>query len=474
MFLWPLVTKKVPKLKIFPSPLIVLLVAIPMGMAFDLMHPHSYTLQNHEYQLGENYLVAMPDRVFGMFDSITGPDFSALRQPMAWKWVAMFFLIGSLESLLSAKAVDIIDPWRRKSSMDRDMVAVGAGNLCCAFVGGLPMISEIVRSKANIDAGARTRFADFWHGMLLLVCVAFIPMVLHLIPMAALAAMLIYTGFRLAHPSEFMSVWRIGREQLVIFTVTMIAVLATDLLVGIAIGIATKFIIHLTNGVSFESLFFPSVEVVNETGDTINMKASKSMVFSNWISIRRQIERAGLLERKNVQLDVSETKLIDHSVMDKLHELENDFEQQGLHFDVTGLEGHRPFDDHAQSARRQGLHTVQRLTIITEPELEGTIHQELVRLGATGFTSVTCSGVGRQQLQVNATAPLNQIRIEAIAPKETSLLVIDYLRREVEPRYRMTFCVETVQVSKLVDFVPVEPLASGHGSSPSSVEVGKH
>lgn len=211
MFLWPLAAKRFPLFKRVPSPLVVLLVAVPLSMGFDLLHKHNYTLANHEYQLGEQYLVAMPDRVFGMFDDITFPDFTVLSQFKAWKWAMMFFIIGTLESLLSAKAIDLLDPWKRKTNMDRDVLAVGVANLAAASVGGLPMISEIVRSKANIDNGARTRFADLWHGVFLLTCVALIPTILHRIPLAALAAMLVYTGFRLAHPSEFLSVWRIGK-----------------------------------------------------------------------------------------------------------------------------------------------------------------------------------------------------------------------------------------------------------------------
>lgn len=454
MFLWPLIGKKFSMLKVLPSPLIVLLVAIPMGMAFDLMHEHSYTLQNHEYQLGENYLVAMPDRVFGMFDSLTTPDFSALQQPVAWKWVFMFFIIGSLESLLSAKAVDLIDPWKRKSNMDRDMVAVGAGNLCCALVGGLPMISEIVRSKANIDNGARTRFADLWHGIFLLVCVAFIPMVLHRIPMAALAAMLIYTGFRLAHPTEFFNVWKIGREQLVIFVVTLVAVLATDLLIGIAIGIATKVVIHLANGVPIQSLFKPEIEVTADDGQTVRLTAYKSAVFSNWIPIRRQIERLGLLERKNVELDLSDVELVDHTVMDKLHEMENDFEQQGLRFTAVGLESHQPFAGHAQSARRKGLCTVERLTIMADPEIERMLEISIIRLGASGFTSVPCTGVGRHEIRNSGAEPRPQVRIEVIATKQICEQIIDYLRREIQPEHRLAFAVEEVRVARLDAYSP--------------------
>ena len=273
MFLWPWMKKLHAIFKAIPAPMIVLLVAVPLGMVFDLSHTHIYTYHGEKYQVGEDYLVTMPDRVFGMFDDITYPDFSALKQPVAWKWVFMFFVIGSLESLLSAKAIDLLDPWKRKTNLNRDMIAVGAGNVACAMVGGLPMISEIVRSKANIDNGAHTRFADLWHGIFLLLCVALIPTILHLIPLAALAAMLVYTGFRLAHPTEFLHVLKIGKEQLLIFVITLVAVLATDLLIGIAIGIAVKLLIHVMNGVPLRSLFKPYLDVENQGADTVLITA---------------------------------------------------------------------------------------------------------------------------------------------------------------------------------------------------------
>ncbi|MGB7324271.1 MAG: SulP family inorganic anion transporter [Rubripirellula sp.] len=453
MFLWPRVGQKFSIAKLFPSPLIVLLVAVPMGMIFDLMHAHSYTLQQHDYQLGEQYLVAMPDRVFGMFEQITTPDFSALRQPKAWTWVFMFFVIGSLESLLSAKAVDLIDPWRRKTNMDRDMIAVGAGNLCASMIGGLPMISEIVRSKANIDNGAKTRFADFWHGMFLLVCVAIIPMILHRIPMAALASMLIYTGFRLAHPNEFMNAWRIGREQLIVFVVTLVAVLATDLLIGIAIGIASKAIIHLSNGVPLRSLFKPNVEVAEDDGQTVRIVAYKSAVFSNWIPIRRLIETEGLLERKNIEFDLSETEFVDHSVMDKLHEVTEDFDQAGLAFRVIGLDEHQPLTAHQDSARRKGLCSIKRITLMTNPENEPLLAAEFARRGATGYTSVDCRGAGKQQINGDPVTTVPQVRIEVMATAAVCTDILDYIRGEIQPHHRLTFMVENVQVSRLNAFV---------------------
>ncbi len=415
-------------------------------------------LQGHKYQLGEQYLVAMPDHVFGMFEEITLPDFAALRQPAAWKWVLMFFIIGTLESVLSAKAVDMIDPWKRKTSMDRDILAVGTANLCAALVGGLPMISEIVRSKANIDNGARTRFADMWHGVFLLVCVALIPTVLHLIPLAALAAMLVYTGYRLAHPSEFVHVYHIGREQLVIFVATLVAVLATDLLVGIAIGIGVKMLIHVMNGVPLRSLFKAYLDVQQHDENTCLIRARGSAVFSNWIPFRRQLEDLGLVQRQNIILDVSDTRLIDHTVMDKLHEMQRQFAQEGLALDIVGLDAHVPLASHEHAARKRGLVRMRRVVVIADESLAPSLAGEFARRGASGFTTIPCRGAGRRGLSAGDIDGRPQVRIEAIVPAEVAEEIVSYLRSEVLPRHAVTASVETVEVIRPEQFVPAEPL----------------
>ena len=456
MFVWPKIGKKLGPLKLVPAPMIVLLVAVPMGMGFDLLHKHSYYLQGHEYQLSEQYLVDMPDRVFGMFDEVTYPDMSVLTHLVAWKWVMMFFVIGSLESLLSAKAVDLLDPWRRKTNMDRDIIAVGVGNLCASLVGGLPMISEIVRSKANIDNGARTRFADMWHGIFLLLCVAMIPTVLHMIPLAALAAMLVYTGFRLAHPTEFIHVYHIGREQLAIFITTLVVVLATDLLIGVAAGIVLKMVIHVANGVPMRSLFKPYLEVEDVDANTSMIIARQSAVFSNWIPFRRQIEDIGLIQHRNLIIDVSDTKLVDHSVMGKLQEMARDFEQEGLSFEVRGLESLQPLADNAQAARKRGLASIRRITVMANQSLRYWLLDEFVNCGASGYTITTCTGAGRRNIANDSVAEGEHIRIELIAPPEVCEAIIDFLRRDILPEHHVTACVETVDVVRVGHFAPTD------------------
>lgn len=448
MFGWPWIGQRVPFLKSIPSPLVVLLVAIPMGIGFDLLHEHSYTLQGHQYQLGSQYLVEMPDRVFGMFDDITFPEFSALAQPKAWKWVLMFFIIGSLESVLSAKAIDLLDPWKRKTNLDRDIVAIGVGNLCSAGLGGLPMISEIVRSKANIDNGARTRFADLWHGFFLLACVALIPTVLHRIPLAALAAMLVYTGYRLAHPSEFVHVYRNGKEQLAIFVTTLVVVLATDLLIGIAAGILLELVIHVANGAALKSLFKPDIEVRDLDDNTSLIIARESAVFSNWIPLRKAIEDIRLRQKRNLVIDVSGTKLIDHSVMGKLEGIERDFDQVGLSFELRGLDSLRPFSESAHAARKAGMWSMRRLIVVVDDSLEDWLHENFVEQGATGYTSLPCRGAGRRELRDYGKAINSKVRIEVVATDQTCANILNFLKQDVVPHHRITTYLDTVDVMR--------------------------
>ena len=345
MFGFPFI--KNPMLKMIPAPMMVLLVAVPLGMYFDIGTEQIVAFAGQDAALGPHYLVDVPDN---MFTALTFPDFSGVLTSTGITYIVMFSLIGSVESLLSAKAVDQIDPWRRKTNMDKDLLAVGLGNTAAAFVGGLPMISEIVRSKANIDNGARTRFANMFHGLFLLAFVALVPALIDRIPLTALAAMLVFTGFRLASPKEFVHMYQIGREQFIVFVSTVIGVLATDLLVGIGIGILVKAIIHVINGAPIVSLFKPSMRVENEGDDSATVKVDNSAIFSTWIALKNRIGRPGT---KKVIVDLSGTKLVDHTVMANLEALEREFAESDRELSVTGLDGHSQLSEHPLAARKK-------------------------------------------------------------------------------------------------------------------------
>jgi MFS superfamily sulfate permease-like transporter len=338
---------RVPQLRAIPAPMIVLLVTVPLAAYLGLGSAQTYTFNGQEHSLGPNLLVNVPSN---LFSAITFPDFSGVATAIGLKYIVLFAFIGSLESLLSAKAVEQIDPWRRKTNHDRDLLAVGVGNTLAALVGGLPMISEIVRSRANIDNGARTRFANMFHGLFLLLFVALVPSWINQIPLAALAAMLVFTGFRLASPQSFVHMYHVGREQLVIFVATIVGVLATDLLIGIAIGVAVKVLIHISRGVPLLSMFRLNASVERRDGEPPTVVVHDAAVFSTWLGLRRHLE--ALKHEPRVVLDLSRTVFVDHTVMDKLREMEKEFREAGSELIIGGLEQHRSLSAYPTAARQ--------------------------------------------------------------------------------------------------------------------------
>ncbi len=334
MLIWPFIEHPIKKI---PAPLAVLMFAIPAELMLDFQHTEAAYALVHVGDLMENIKINV--------------DFSGAAMTGVFiKYVAMFALVGSLESLLTVKAIDMRDPMRRKSDANRDLIAVGAGNIVAGILGGLPMISEVARSSANVANGARTRWANFFHGFFLLAFVLLAIDLIELIPNTALAAMLITVGLRLAHPREFMHSLHIGKEQLLIFVVTIVFTLATDLLVGIGAGILTEMIVNFLNGKPAGAVFKAVTEViVSENKYLLQVKGAA--VFTNYLSIKRALE--AIPPGRELEIDLAATHLVDYSVMDNLHRFKDDYEAGGGTVKLVGLEQHVQVSRHHLSARKK-------------------------------------------------------------------------------------------------------------------------
>ena len=331
LMVWPSIGSRI------PAPIIVVMVGMLFAWHFDL--------DQDGVARGSQYLVAVPDNFGAGFNF---PDFSKIFTLAFWEAVISISLVGSLESLLSTTAIDKLDPYKRRSNLDRDLTAVGIGNMVAGFIGGLPMIAEIVRSSENVNKGAKTAWANFFHGLILLLFVALFPGLIQSIPLASLAVLLVYTGYRLASPKAFARVMDIGKEQFLMFAVTIIGVLAIDLLAGVALGIVLKLAINRLRGVWLSNLFRIHFTIQQQNRDTLVVKLLGSALFSNYLPLKKALSE--LEAGKTIIFDFSDGYLIDHTVMEFIDEFRQAYETQGGHCQKVG-KALETFSDHALAAR---------------------------------------------------------------------------------------------------------------------------
>ncbi|HLF96750.1 MAG TPA: SulP family inorganic anion transporter [Methylococcaceae bacterium] len=346
---WRYVTH--PLLRQAPAPLVVVVSGLVLGQVYDLDHHREFfSIPPHIYTLGPEYLLPITG---GFADNVHFPDFSAFWTLKFWGAVIGITLVGSLESLLSSTAVDKLDPWRRQSDLNRDLGAVGIGNTLAGLLGGLPMIAEIVRSSAAVEHGARTGWANFFHGALLLLFVALFPAILKEIPLASLSALLVYTGYRLASPKEFARVLDVGWQQLAVFVVTIISILATDLLSGVLIGIAAKLLLSVLSGADLGQLFRIAYAIQPTAPDVFHVTVRGAALFSNIVALKTEL--AALPSGGVIVFDLSETNLIDHSVMEFIDQFCRDYQDNGGRCEIRGLDNHAAASEHPLAARSRSV-----------------------------------------------------------------------------------------------------------------------
>ncbi|MFZ4701890.1 MAG: SulP family inorganic anion transporter [Candidatus Methylumidiphilus sp.] len=350
LIFWPKINH--PWLKKIPAPIVVILVGMALGQWFDLAHlkaGQDFILPK-DLVLGPEFLVDIPDTLLA---SLYLPDFSKIGSMAFWESVVAITLVGSLETLLVASAVDKLDPYKRYSDLNRDLRALGLGNALSGLVGGLPIIVEILRSSTNVDSGARTAWSSFFHGAFMLLFVMLFPRLIDKIPLASLATLLVYIGYRLTSPRTFAERMILGWAQLLIFVITIAGVLFTNILAGVLIGIVAKLLIHWMRGVSPKNMLQIAYRVERKDGNTWIFRISGSAIFSNFISLKAEVSE--IPNGKTVIFDLSDVYLIDHTVMELIDHFRQNYMDRGGQCEIEGLDKQVPFSEHVLAARRRRL-----------------------------------------------------------------------------------------------------------------------
>jgi MFS superfamily sulfate permease-like transporter len=305
-FIWEkIVGKRKGFIKFIPAPLLVVFIGVGINLLFQ-------NTQAQNALIGE-HLVKLPqaNSAGEFFSFFNAPNWSFLADTGVWITGITIALVASLESLLSIEAVDDLDPFQRVTPTNRELKAQGLGNIVSGMIGGLPVTSVIVRSSANVNAGAKTKMSTIFHGILLLVCVAFIPFLLNMIPKAALAAILIFTGYKLAKPTLFKLFYKKGWDQFLPFVITIVAILTTDLLKGVIIGIvAGLFFVVRSN-------FKTAVLVVHDSNKYL-FRLRKDVSFLNKPIVKGKLE--SVPAGAHVLIDVSRADFVDPDILEVIED----------------------------------------------------------------------------------------------------------------------------------------------------------
>lgn len=316
--------KRIPLIKLIPGALIV----VVWGVAYNF-----FALQHApEWAVSAKHLVALPvtarpEDFIGLFSF---PDYTFLFNPNTYTIAATLAIIASLETLLSLEAVDKLDPLKRVAPTNRELKAQGIGNMISGMIGGLPITAVIVRSAANINAGGQTKVSAFVHGLLLMASVMFFAQYLNHIPLACLAAILLQTGYKLAKPKLFMEFFHKGINQLMPFVITIVAILVTDLLKGIVVGlfVGLYYVIRANHHAAI---------TLTQSNNHYLLRLNKDVTFLNRALLRSYLDR--IEENSFLVIDGSKTQFIDHDILETIEDFLLSTEDANITVEAIDLHG---------------------------------------------------------------------------------------------------------------------------------------
>ncbi len=338
-------------LHFLPASLWVLFVSIPLVYFFNFMEPHTSHIFGHDYTVGPKFLISIPD---DLSKAILHPNFSKADTFEFWVAVISITLIASMQTLAMAKAVDRLDPYKRVTNLNKDLIGVGIGTMVCGAIGGLPIITVVVRSTVNITNHAKTKWSNFYHGIFLILFLLVLSPVIQLIPYAALAAILVYIGFRLASPTTFKKIYGEGIEQLIFMVVTLIITLYTNLLWGIIGGTLFTLLVQVLLA-RLPITTFLSLSLNSDSSLFIRKDGNYDMSIKG-VANFMSIPKFSKLTRdipigKDITVDLSQTRLVDLTFLEKIYEFGDQYRESGGNLNIKGMEQHVSSSTHSKALK---------------------------------------------------------------------------------------------------------------------------
>jgi len=330
-----------------PAPMWIIIFSIPIVYFFNFAELHYVSIFQTAIEVGPQYLVQIPKDIS---NCIVFPSFEKINELGFWIVVLSITTISSIETLVSAKAVDKLDSLRRHTNLNKELFAVGLSSSISGMIGGLPIITAI-----PVYNGAKTKWSNLYYGLILLVFVLLFAPLMQLIPLSALAVMLVYTGYKLASPKIIVDTYRKGDDQLLIFLATLLAAIGEGLLIGILVGIITTLFIHfvksnLERDQFFKYLVEPSIESTRtEKTHELYIKLKGIVNFINIPKLKKILRSAA--EEKHVIVDMSHARLIDYTVLEYLHDDAPNYDLKGVEFEIVGLGAHDATSRHPNATR---------------------------------------------------------------------------------------------------------------------------
>lgn len=351
MFFYSKITNRF--FRLIPAPMWVILLALSFDAYFAVI--------GSENPISKKLLISIPA---DMLTSVPTPDFSKWKEPVFWGIVLSITLVSSIESLLSIKAVDKLDPEKRRSNINKDMRALGLATIISGFLGGMNVGAVISRSSVNVNNQATNRSSNFFHAIFLLLFIVVFQNQLSKIPFTALAAILVYTGYKLAAPTIFVRMYHIGKEQLFIFLTTLVATLLTDLILGILIGLLATFVVHVALNKAFwlfsRNLLKPNVLMYKESEtQSYYVGVIHFCTFLNFYKLKAKLDKIPQTEK--VVVDFSLCSFVDHTVQESIHNYEELFVRKGGVVEIIGLDVHETDSSHPFAVRT--LRPMQKLRV---------------------------------------------------------------------------------------------------------------